>query len=381
MSTSPAPLCLLRSLYNTGHAPDNGVFILHHGSRPIDRMRRTVALLAAAASFAALSYTGYWHIGAERLRATVDGHAAMRRTQGLRTDLTDITVDGFPMWFRVSAGPVVLEHTDNGATGSWAAAEVVAEARPWRPSRITVRVAGRQTMSLHGFTNRPTVNVATEDTTITLAIASGQIRRLGARITGVRLETPALAGTLGIGTLRLDGTIAEAEVLGPAALRIVADLSEISLPLPPGFPLGSTIRAMELDARVTPSLPSAPDLAGLAAWRRDGGAVEVDRLNLTWGALAADAAGTFALDEMDRPLAALTARVRGHRETIDALVGAGMLSPAEGAATKLALSVLAGNGANGAIEIPLTVQNGWLSAGALRILRLPSIRTLWPSAG
>ena len=87
----------------------------------------------------------------------------------------------------------------------------------------------------------------------------------------------------------------------------------------------------------------------IARWRDDGGTVEIESLAVRWGTLTVDARGTMSLDDRNRPLAALSATVRGHRAVVHSLVQAGTLRPSEGAAAKIALSVLSKSADNGGI--------------------------------
>ena len=118
----------------------------------------------------------------------------------------------------------------------------------------------------------------------------------------------------------------------------------------------------------------------LAAWCDDGGTVEIKSLALHWGTLTVDAKGTLSLDHRFRPIAALSATVRGHRALVDSLVRAGTIRPAQGARTKITLDVFSDPANGGSVTIPVTVQDGWFNSGPLQVFRL-SLVVSFPGAG
>src|SRR3546814_11802892 len=75
------------------------------------------------------------------------------------------------------------------------------------------------------------------------------------------------------------------------------------------------------------ALPPGPPSQAIEAWRQNGGTVEIPWLNLVWGPLDLRAKGTATLDGRMRPLGALTADIRGYRETLTAFASAGLVPP------------------------------------------------------
>src|SRR3546814_20885801 len=75
------------------------------------------------------------------------------------------------------------------------------------------------------------------------------------------------------------------------------------------------------------ALPPGPPSQAIEAWRQNGGTVEIPWLNLVWGPLDLRAKGTATLDGRMRPLGALTADIRGYRETLTAFSSAGLVPP------------------------------------------------------
>ena len=100
--------------------------------------------------------------------------------------------------------------------------------------------------------------------------------------------------------------------------------------------------------------------------------------------LAADVAGYSRLMGADEEAtlrtlteyrAAMTARIKGYRETVDALVETGHVKGRDAVATKFVLAMVARAtpGGSSQLTVPITIQNGMLSAGPARLLRVPTI--------
>jgi hypothetical protein len=130
-----------------------------------------------------------------------------------------------------------------------------------------------------------------------------------------------------------------------------------------------------LAGQVKGPLPIAPLPAALAAWSKDGGRIELTAFNADWEAatqLSGD--GTVALDEQLQPVAAFSAVVRGYNEAVDAAVARGFMTPAQATAAKFWLAARAEKDERGLkVKLPLTVQDGFLSMGPVKLAQVPRI--------
>ena len=118
-------------------------------------------------------------------------------------------------------------------------------------------------------------------------------------------------------------------------------------------------------------------LEALKAWRDAGGTLELRHFALDWGPLQISGNATLALDPNLQPEGAGTGEIRGFAETVDALVGQGLVKPDSGALAKAALGLLAktppGGGAK-VLSIPLSIQRQTLYAGPFGLMKLPTIK-------
>ncbi len=139
-------------------------------------------------------------------------------------------------------------------------------------------------------------------------------------------------------------------------------------------PLGDTVERLATTLAIKGTIPGGPRRQALAAWRDDGGTLELQSFALVWGKLTLDAKGTVALDAALQPLGALTATIRGYSEIIDALVATGDLKAGDAALVNVGLGLLAKPAPDGQYQLdaPLTLQNGQAYLGPVRLARMPS---------
>jgi hypothetical protein len=317
-------------------------------------------------ALAAAAYSGYWFTTAARLRAGVERWAAARQAEGRDLRWTSVAVEGFPLSFRlrVTAAalrgerPVPFEASSPILTG---------EAWPWnlRHWRVSAS-AGAQ------------LRTPIQDTALAAAALDGEIAFAASGGMAVTLRAHQIAATGGA-ALR----VAEAELQftlpdrAPASHRDMAvaaalRLSGLTLPRPVP-PLGDTVDLLTLAGTVNGALPLGPLRQALAAWRDDGGTVELQDGAIRWGTLSLAARGTLALDDALQPMGALTATVEDQNAVIDAAVAQGSLRVGDADLAKIFLGLMAQSGPDGKrrLTVPLSLQKGRAYLGPAQIATLP----------
>src|SRR5690606_17747252 len=135
---------------------------------------------------------------------------------------------------------------------------------------------------------------------------------------------------------------------------------------------GATIDRLVVTGTLTP-LPADLTADALTAWRAAGGAVVLHQGALLWGPLAAELTGRLTLDAALRPQGSLSARIHGYDAAIDILVRSGRIPAGNAAPLKLLARLLAARSGDGATEVPVRLEDGWLSVGPIRIAPLPAL--------
>jgi hypothetical protein len=343
----------------------------------LGRRSRALILTGLVVLLAAAGWSLAWLRIADRTRVEVEGWVAGRRADGLKVDYTTIAVTGYPLHWRVTVGYPNMAGA--GPTEwTWQGYAVEADLSPWSMREIPLRFPGDQRFSVGAG------NVA-ETWTLNAARPNG---RAGLDDRG-RLDHLTL--DLGDVTLMraadLQPTHAEHFTADAMLHRGDADhqtdvfdlalaLDNATLSRTPAQVLGPQVAHAELNLSFKGRLPGGALASSIAAWRDDGGTIEVNRVAVKWGPVDADGNGTLALDELNRPLGAFTTRWRGYNETIDALQSTGQLKPFPAAAAKIALRSLARQNKDGAdeVQIPLTAQDGRLFVAGIPLLPVPAIK-------
>jgi hypothetical protein len=154
-----------------------------------------------------------------------------------------------------------------------------------------------------------------------------------------------------------------------------AKLQGLLLPQFLDLPLGHNIQELSSELKIIGDLAPSSSVANLAQWRDAGGIIEIDVIEGTYGTLKTHATGTVALDKDLQPLIAMSARFQGFFPAVNAFKDAGYIRSGDAAMAKLVLGVLSKRDRKGvrSISLPLTLQDGQLSAGPVPLMAIPAI--------
>lgn len=329
-------------------------------------------------------YSAAWYVVAGKLEDGIARWTAERRADGWTASYSAIRIEGFPLFWRALIDKPDLATNRAVPAIRWSGPAILLDWKPWDPSRVGFTASGGHRLDLANPSKKGAANLVFQQASGDLVFsASGRLDRLTLAIDnadwgeqeGERIDLNRLDMVLDTAPPpRTDPATAR-----PAKFRLNGSVHGLTLPESMKTPLGRTIGSLTLDATLMGKAGSGGMLPALTAWRDDGGIVEIDRLTLGWSRLVLEASGTFALDIAMQPIIATQATLRGHNETLDALVGAGILAPGESLMARMAFRLLERSGGPGKpdeIRIALTVQEGWLYVGPVRLLRLPQIRWL-----
>lgn len=335
-------------------------------------------ILVALIALTAASVTAYWFHVAGQMRKGIESFVEQCRAEGWVVELSPIRMGGFPL--SVKAG---LDNIRLAPPGGIA----------WRADSVTITIPLTDPLTIAvdspGFHRLMTPNWSG-----ILSARSAQARihlSTEGKITAIAFESSTLAlEQPGIDPLTAASVTLGVDWLNPPdpshekpSLALTLALRGLDLPDMSGLPLARRMESFQVEARLMGSLPDSPPLASLAAWSTDGGTLELDRISLDWPPLALDADGTLALDPGLQPLLATTARIRGGGEFVVRLVQAGLVEPGMAEAAKIMLALLARPDTQGrpTLTLPLTLQDGILTAGQVRVLKLSPIPIPPPYSG
>jgi hypothetical protein len=343
---------------------------------PLPRTLRLALGAFAGLLLLAALWAGWWWLVARTATGALAQWAAEETRQGGEVVLEGPAVDGFPWRVRGRFGAVVWHRTDGI---HWRAAALEVEAPLWQPNALTLRLTGAQELRLP----------APDGPGPLLIEAGGGHGRLRLGGAGGFTDAALSLERLTLGTLRLEAL--ELGVSQPATppaghtelgLMIQADARRLGLPPGLTLSLGPAVESAQVALRVMGPVPR-PVPAGLSAWSRDGGTVELDSATLAWGPLRLAAEGTLALDRDLQPQGALSAEITGFAPALDALAAAGLIRPKDAGTAKAVLGGLTQKGANGSggapPRIPVSMHDRALYIGPFRLMPLPLL--VWQPVG
>jgi len=323
------------------------------------------------------AYSAYWFQVAGAIEPGMAAWAAERRAEGFEVAYGQVSVSGFPFRLVITVDEPRIGRADPSRGWRWQGPSLAAVAQPWNFHHVILSFEGRHRLAYFSGGAWRELSLRAEVPLVSVVLGGdGRLERFAIDLQGLEASASGWSGRLEAGRAQLHGrAIAGNAEPAPAGLRELSFRAEgVILPPEANTVLGRKIAALKLRATVLGTLPEAPLAEAAAAWRDDGGTVEVRELAIDWGPLGLSASGTLALDEEMRPMGSASAELKRFGELIDALHDGGWIGAGEALATRAALTLLAVEEAQGKVaRVPVTAQQGLLYLGPLPLLRLAPV--------
>jgi len=342
------------------------------------RIRSLVQSLASLMAALAIGYAAYWFHVAGELRKGVEDFLDQRRAEGWVVELETMEGRGFPLRVTLELTGLRLGHPSGS---SWRADRLAILLNPLDPLGMTLDLAGHHavTLPLPGGEAWRAILSAAPATLSARLRPDGGVDSLSAAATALALEQagedPVTAEGL---TLHFDRLRPTGPGHDQASAGFTLALAGVTVPEVPGGVLDRRIATLQLEGQVMGTPPAGPPGPAMAAWSAEGGVVELNRVALDWAPLSLDGDATLAFDAAMQPLLASSAHIRGWAEMVVRLVRAGLLEPGMASVTQTLLAILARPDDQGrsTLNLPVTLQDGILTAGQVRLGRLPPFPVL-----
>lgn len=337
----------------------------------MNRATRLARAGAVALAAMALLWAGAWFAVARLVEGGAQAWIDQERAAGARIAHRRLAVEGFPLrWTLVAEDYAIARDAPQPQSASGARLEAGIE--PWDLSRVKLRLPGAHRLERDGLALE--VEAARPDAMLALR-ADGRFAGIRADLGDVSLRAPGAAGAARAARIMLD--IREIDPPDPATRAFLAlSLSVAELVPPPGTraPFDRALRSGEVELALRGErAPTGTQAARIAAWRDSGGVLEMPRLRIDWPPVTIAGDGTATLDARNRPEAALSLRIAGLPDLLQALSRAGLM-PLQQAAMlgALASGMARTDPATGRAEVtvPVTAQNGRLSLAGIPVMRL-----------
>ena len=338
-------------------------------------MRRPTRLgLGFAVLLVALSgaYGVYWFIAAGRIEDGVGLWAQSLRPNNLDLSWRAIRVGGFPFVFRVELDEARLRDGGGSPGGEVHVPLLSGSARPWN-FRVWRLAAPEGLSATVGPADRPVGRLSARAALGSVAVSSDGGAALWFGLSEPTADLPVSLAARDAG-LWLTLPSHQPQTHTERGVAVALDITGLTLPVVPA-PLRNPLDEIAVGATVMGAVPAGPPRRAAAAWRDDGGTLELDHFAVHWGTLALSGSGTLALDEGLQPIGAISGAIEGYDELMTALVAAGRMRAGDAGLARLALGMLAQRGPNGrpAISTSFRIQNGEMYLGPAKLGKAPRI--------
>lgn len=337
-------------------------------NRPAMGPRSRIAWVLAAAVLAIAALSAYWVWYAAQIEAGIARWAEERRQGGYQVTFGGPTIDGFPLSHVTRLGAPAVAAPSGWR---WQGPPLTGRMKIWDPQTIAVSFAGLHRLERLEAGRLTDAEIESERAQAVVRVrADGRLDSADAQLNGLELRGNPL-GRYSASSLRLRLVPVYPAQPGQAVhLTFSSEVRDLRLPPAVAGPLDQQAERLHLEGRLEGAVQDVEPRLALSLWRDAGGALVVDRLELSWDPLDLQANGRMTLDSELRPLGDLNARIAGLPELFDRLAARGLMPPDQVSAMKLAVLALArerDSEGRDVVELPVSFRGGYLFLGPLRL--------------
>ncbi|MBM3522270.1 MAG: DUF2125 domain-containing protein [Alphaproteobacteria bacterium] len=342
-------------------------------------MIRRRPLRVATVAFGMLALWGLgWFAVALYIEQRALGWIEGQRAAGTMMEAQRLAIDGFPFAWRLAADDYVIDQGGDGAQRV-SGKRLEASFLPWRLRDIPLRLPGEHRFERRDAAGGFAIVFEAERPDARLLLAStGRMQRLELDFGTLTLRIPSLASTLTATRAQL-----VARDIDPPDPRsrdfwnLTLSLDDVTTPATWVTPFSRPMRRASLEIGVRGErVRAATPAEALIAWRDAAGVVELRDLAIDWTPLTVNGSGSGGLDRQNRPEAALSLRISGYDELLNALVQSRQVSRGQATAIRIALTALARANPQtnrNEVQLPITAQNGELTILGFPVAKLPPL--------
>lgn len=341
-----------------------------HYQKPkqLRRFQAAIVLLASTALVFGL-WSFAWYAVSAWVKAEVKGWVEAQQGMGAIADFADMTTSGFPSRIVLTLSEPVYDGPAFGDTIHWSSDLLRVSARPWTPWRLHVEAPGKHDLSLGGQAMQ--FSGAAQMLVADVVLGDNWPEELDLAVQGLTMN-----GSAPLAAERLRLKLRHVPDAKSSETGLDINVTGRNLTVPGGLPqpLGDQVETIDLVARASGRVGPGSLGDSITAWRDSGGALDIERLRFRGGPLAMVASGTLALDRELQPQGAFTAKFEGLFQVMEILRAKGIMRDGEALVATMALSALSKRPKDGGaptINVAVTVQDGALSLGPLKVMEMP----------
>ncbi len=333
--------------------------------------RATILALVGILVVAFGAYSTFWWVAAGKIKLAAGDWAQTAHQKQIDVSWQDIRVGGYPFSFRLEFADVVVNGKAVNPPVELRAPLLSASIWPWNFHEVWLDAP--KTISLRaGPDGAPIAKLDASAAEAALAIAGDKVT-VWLTLYQPKIDAAVIVSARSVSAWAIVPTHPPASHT-ELGLAVAAIFHDLALPVvPPEF--SKTVEELGFSVTMMGALPSGPPHEAAAAWRDAGSTLELDHLDLRWGAIGANASGTLALDRDLQPVGSFSGAISGYDQLLNALVAAGRVKASDARAARLVLSMLGKPGPDGRPQIStsFSIQNGEMQLGPAKLGKAPHI--------
>lgn len=344
----------------------------------LGRPPRFLVLIVALVVLVIAGWSAVWYVGTRKADQLVAAWLGSEAAQGRTYRCGERSVGGYPFRVTATCASPELDIADSGPRLRLAAEGFRAVAQVWNLTHVIFEIDGPVRIGVGGDDAAPEMLLDADWQVLQGSVRApgGQIRRIDvvARDISAAPEAPAyLSGPamrLTARELQLHGRRAEATADGANDIETAITLDDLVAATDGAAPSEPVDVAFVGRLDALPYPPPREPAAFLAAWRDNGGSIDVTRLSAQQGGAELRAAGRIAPDAAGRPEGRVTVSLAGAGSVGSSTFGG--LGPIVGMALQFVGKPTEIDG-RPAIAGEIDFRNGRMLIGGVPIAELPRL--------
>ncbi|MEE2954578.1 MAG: DUF2125 domain-containing protein [Pseudomonadota bacterium] len=327
-------------------------------------------------------YVSGWFMFAYFLKGQLTDWSAELRAKGWALTYKEVKIRGFPLSWQVTIGQPKLSQRQKDFKIYWTGSNLILDYRLWNLNKIKFFSDKTHLNSWSSSSLKKPFKMDMSEVQGEINFsAQGELRKFLMTTRLMEVETQSstkfqlsnLITTVNGSQFAIPNT----EVHQKPFLNLDIKLSNLNLHKTENFKISREISEIFVKGTILGKIPNFLTQKSFFEWAKNGGSVEVEKLGLKWSELRLIGSGTLALDPTFQPIGAFTTRITGYNAIIKKLVKQGVIRPRTALLSQLVLNSLSTNSLeNGRKELnaPITIQEGWVFVGPLKLFKIPKIK-------
>jgi len=348
-------------------------------------------ILASAVVALVLGYVFFWHYMAGEVEERIETWVGLQKSKGLSIQYKDLDISGFPYRMVLSLNGLRAVKTDkNKSPVSLASPNVTLVAFPWNINHGVIISAGG---IIHiGSSRNPkfTMDIGKTRSSVNIDFINRKFQRASFVMENVtwwmgrraKNNTPSKAQEVKLHLMQPETGISSADAQDmelPIQMKLYLEAKDVVAQEIPVGVFGKKADKVKIDLQLHGEKFPAYSVAGLSAWRDNGGTLSVKNFSVMSGKMDMALDGEATLDQDLKPLGAFAATIRGIDHIVEILSGHSAFQQEPGNMILQEMGRMSKKEEKGAyhgqatLDLAISLQGGLLFLGPIPVYELDSV--------